>query len=139
LAVNHRRGGDFCPGDPVTRQQMAVFLVKGIFPEPFHEVGASGEPPFENGWHNESPLTETTAAFYKDPSGVVHLKGILTGGAEGTDIFHLPPGYRLTKAACIATIGNRYVCIFSDGAVQFTTGPTGPISLDGMTFLAGSG
>jgi S-layer homology domain len=28
-------GGNFCPGDPVTRAQMAVFLVKGIFPEPF--------------------------------------------------------------------------------------------------------
>ncbi len=34
--------GNFCPGDPVTRQQMAVFLVKGIFPEPFHEVGRTG-------------------------------------------------------------------------------------------------
>jgi len=131
--------GNFCPGDPVTRQQMAVFLVKGIFPEPFHEVGAGGEPPFENGWHNQAPAVETTAAFYKDPSGVVHLKGIVTGGAAGTDIFHLPPGYRGTKSACIATIVNSYVCIFSDGAVQHTSGATGTISLDGMTFRAGSG
>jgi S-layer homology domain len=130
--------GNFCPGDPVTRQQMAVFLVKGIFPEPFHEVGAGGEPPFENGWHNQAPAVETTAAFYKDPSGVVHLKGIVVSAELETDIFHLPPGYRVTKGACIATVYNSYVCFFPDGAVRHS-GTIGTVTLDGMTFLAGSG
>src|SRR4029453_2889365 len=32
-------GSNFCPGDPVTRQQMAVFLVKALGNEDVHLVG----------------------------------------------------------------------------------------------------
>lgn len=107
--------------------------------EPFHEVGAAGQPAFENGWNNESPSGETTAAFYKDPFGIVHLKGIVTGGASSTVIFTLPEGYRLTKSGCFATIRERYVCIYNDGAVRQAFGTAGSVALDGMTFRAGTG
>src|SRR5689334_8472746 len=53
-------------------------------PEAWHEIGAAGQPAFENGWVNESPTTETTAAFYKDPFGVIHLKGLITSGTNNT-------------------------------------------------------
>src|SRR4029450_5988070 len=86
-------GGNFCPGDPVTRQQMAVFLVKGIFPEPFHIVGTAGEPAFQNGWTNFGS-NRTTVGFYIDTANVVHLKGHLTGGGNSTVAFTLPAGYR---------------------------------------------
>jgi hypothetical protein len=43
--------GLFCPGDPVSRQQMAVFIVKAMDAitqsEDFHLVGQPGEPPFQ--------------------------------------------------------------------------------------------
>jgi hypothetical protein len=37
-----------------------------------------------------------TAAFYEDPTGIVHLWGEVNGGTPGT-VFKLPPGYRLRK------------------------------------------
>jgi hypothetical protein len=61
--------------------------------EAWHEVGKPGEPAFQHGWGNGDPLQET-AAFYKDREGVVHLKGVVVGGAFDTMMFHLPVGYR---------------------------------------------
>ena len=60
-------------------------------PEGWHEVGAPGEVGFQNGWANV-PGPFETAAFYKDHEGVVHLKGVVTGGTGL--IFQLPSGYR---------------------------------------------
>lgn len=64
--------------------------------EPFHEVGAAGQPAFENNWDNFDPNSSTTAAFYKDPLGVVHLKGTIATNAAGNSApaFTLPAGYR---------------------------------------------
>jgi hypothetical protein len=90
-------GGDYCPSVPVTRQQMATFLVKAMDAitksEAFHLVGTAGEPPFQNGWQNfGSGYSE--AGFFKDALGVVHLKGTIYGGTNGTTAFTLPEGYR---------------------------------------------
>jgi hypothetical protein len=62
-------------------------------PEAWHEVGALGEPPFLDGWLNDSPPLETTAGFYKDPFGVVHLKALISSGTNDI-IFTLPARYR---------------------------------------------
>jgi hypothetical protein len=115
--------GLFCPGDPVTRQQMAVFLVKGIFPEPFHIVGTAGEPAFQNGWMNFGG-GRATVGFYMDTANVVHLKGALTGGGNSTVAFTLPPGYRpsatLTVPAADASSVSKVMVltIDSSGAVK---------------------
>src|SRR4051812_49405708 len=71
--------------------------------EAYHEVGAPGEPAFQFGWENENPAVETTAAFLKDPFGVVRFKGIVSSGTKDT-IFQLPAGYRPQKYVCLATI-----------------------------------
>ncbi len=65
--------------------------------EPYHEVGAPGEPGFQNGWANFDAVNFTTAGFYKDPLGVVHLKGTLVNAADNSIAFQLPPGYRPSK------------------------------------------
>ena len=65
--------------------------------EPYHEVGAPGEPAFQNGWANFDTINFTTAGFYKDPLGVVHLKGTLVNAADNSIAFQLPPGYRPSK------------------------------------------
>jgi hypothetical protein len=64
-------------------------------PEAWHEVGAPGEPGFQNGWHDPAPasVTPETVAFYKDREGVVHLKGTAFPGTEKV-VFQLPSGYR---------------------------------------------
>jgi hypothetical protein len=85
-------------------------------PQPFHRVGAPGEPPFSNGGQNDCIWSKLTAppldplsnpGFYKDPFGQVHLTGAFTStdgpggdGACDTDdvgdetLFILPPDYR---------------------------------------------
>jgi hypothetical protein len=106
-------------------------------PEAWHEVGAAGEPAFQNAWVNESPTTETTAAFYKDPLGVIHLKGLITGGANNA-IFTLPAGYRPSKAfICLfwRTSGAGQLIIYPTGIV-FSGSGTGAGDLDSVTFRA---
>src|SRR4029434_390302 len=90
-------GGNFCPGDPVTRQQMAVFLVKALGSEDVHLGGGTGEPPFQNGWHNFDPSTNSTAGFFKDALGIVHLQGTILIPNNGSTAFALPQGYRPAK------------------------------------------
>jgi hypothetical protein len=65
--------------------------------EPWHEVGQTGEPAFQNGWQNLGDTRTATAAFYKDPWGVVHLKGTVKSGSNGSTIFTLPCGYGPNK------------------------------------------
>jgi hypothetical protein len=115
----------------------------GSYPNPtlaspvYHEVGAAGEPPFQNGWYNVSPASETTAAFSEDSFGLVRLKGTVAGPA-GSTIFRLPSGRRPAKLLCEGS--GYYLCIFPDGRVVDTYGPSlGLRFLDGVTFRAGAG
>jgi hypothetical protein len=62
-------------------------------PEPFHEVGAAGEPQFQNGCSNNAP-GNATVAFLKDREGFVHLKGDYICPKAGKVAFQLPAGYR---------------------------------------------
>lgn len=85
------------PPGPATQATLAP-------PEPWHEVGTSGNPAFglcnvvpDVAWENSRPGTDATVAFYRDPYGVVHLKGSVKCPGEaptsGYTIFRLPPGY----------------------------------------------
>jgi hypothetical protein len=116
----------------------------GSYPNPtlaspaYHEVGARGEPPFQNQWKNDDSTFETTAAFSGDSLGVVHSKGTVSGGIAGTVIFTLPSGLRPTKLMCVGAA--YYLCIFPDGRVVDTNGPpSGVLFFDGLTFRAGTG
>ena len=107
--------------------------------EAWHEIGAPGQPAFQTGWVNESPTTETTAAFYRDPLDIVHFKGIIAGGTGV--IFTLPVGYRPSKSGCLSTWRNgavAYICVYPDGEVAKVGGSgTGSMLLDGLTFRVG--
>jgi hypothetical protein len=127
--------------------------------EPWHEVGAAGQPAFQNGYSNSGAGFET-AAFYKDREGVVHLKGNVTGAAA--TIFYLPAGDRPASGKeldfpvecnCTVTDSNSptpdevnvptgRLQIFGDvgapalnGAVNMT-GISSAVSLNGITFRA---
>lgn len=62
--------------------------------EPWIEV--DGGVGFQNSWvnFNDEGGTYVTAAYYKDPFGRVHLKGMVKNGTMGAVIFTLPEGYR---------------------------------------------
>jgi hypothetical protein len=116
--------------------------------EGWHEVGAPGEPYFENSWENWTLLPELEhAGFYKDHEGIVHLRGHVTGGTSFL-IFHLPPGYRPASGKsiyiltacdggpCSATkVGN--LGISGSGIVSVIPGVTF-VTFDGISFRAES-
>jgi S-layer homology domain len=130
--------GLFCPGDPVTRQQMAAFLVKVVASEPFHLVGAAGEPPFQNGWANNPGPIFSTAGFFKDPLGIVHLKGTLNAGPSGLTAFTLPEGYRpaesLITPLAVSSPGIAFMRILSDGQVQPVQPAGAAAAFEGLSF-----
>lgn len=78
-------------------------------PEAWHEVGASGEPPFGQGWSNYMPSLNQyqTAAFRKDQFGRVHIKGVVirTSGTSEV-VFTLPPGYRPSRQIIVPAVSN---------------------------------
>jgi hypothetical protein len=125
-------------------------------PEPWHEVGAPGEPEFKTPWGNPSPPNESVG-FYKDHDGIVHLAGQASSG-PGTTIFRLPPGFRpatlrvlVFPVTCLATAGECQLThglgrvqvygsgfgAAADGVVIAPTEST-QVGLEGITFRAES-
>ena len=128
--------------------------------EDWHEVGTPGEPPFSSPtnfgcdgtplWQNNASF-DHTAAFYRDPYGVVHLKGVVKGGDIGCAIFVLPPGYQPGEGyagysethAVISNgaIGNLWIIgsapDSAQGSVIARSGSNVWFSLDGVTFRCG--
>lgn len=128
----------------------------GVGSEGLHVVGAAGEPPFELckpalAW---SAFGGIPPAFFRDPSGVVHLRGNAIcagtlGGVSVPTIFNLPPGYRPSAIQNHLVIeGNAVetnVITVSDstGAVSMADIAGNPVGngvfvvLDGITFRCG--
>ena len=123
---------------------------RGLYPENWNEVGDSDGPPFAScptSWENFD-TDHNSAAFYRDPFGVVHLKGLVKGGGCNF-LFQLPAGYRPARREVHATLSNNQVARVNIGV--FPVGPAVPglvygetgtystawLSLDGITFRAG--
>jgi hypothetical protein len=123
--------------------------------EAWHEIGTSGEPPFmacrvvegaPTYWTNWGP-DRSSAAFYKDPSGVVHLKGMIKcAGGQNYDVrpFLLPAGYRPALTQTHTTMAGDAAVrldVTADGWLWlngFVPGAANYLSLDGITFRAAS-
>lgn len=92
---------------------------------------------FTNSWVNFGS-GYNDAAYYKDPFGIVHLRGLVKSGTIGTGIFTLPSGYRPPNIQVHAIASNAafgYIDISTAGVVR----PLSPsnnawVSLDGITF-----
>jgi hypothetical protein len=108
-------------------------------PEPYHEIGAAGEPPFQNGAQNFGEGF-STAGFFIDHEGIVHLKGTVTATRD-TVIFTLPPGYRPTQELFISTLatvsaGRLFIHPNGDIEVGGAVPTTANYALDSVTFRA---
>jgi len=121
---------------PIDRNFRA--LEERFKPEPWHEVGATGEPAFENSWVNFDSATYDTAAFFKDAFGLVHLKGFIKSGTITAAAFTLPAGYRpvLTGIYAVITSANAIgrLDIANTGAVIPNNGSNTYFSLGGVSF-----
>jgi hypothetical protein len=99
-------------------------------------------------WTNYNGLSNSTAAFFRDPFGVVHLKGTIR--CAGTPIppsiiFTLPSGYRPALQEYFSTpdtsnfisFGVVVLAVSANGNVTFASGnpgANGALELDGITF-----
>jgi hypothetical protein len=134
--------------------------------EPFHLVGARGEPPLSNGgqgdcvWDEPQPGTLSVdglnpAAFYRDATGEVHLVGVVeavagTGGdgqcgnadaLEDMVVFTLPAGYRPENVELANGGGHTIVIVPDEGATiggePVPAGAVLPVDGFGLTVLDG--
>lgn len=141
---------DLIPGPPGAggRQGdagLALFLLQDadpgvgetflIAPQPTSESFIA--PALTNGWVNFG-LGFGDAGYYKDPAGVVHLRGLVSSGS-GLPIFNLPVGYRPYAGCLFAVVANGAfgrVDVNSSGDVALVTGSNTYVSLEGITFRA---
>lgn len=107
-----------------------------VVQENWHEITSNQ---FQDGWGNYG-AEYNTAAYFKDSMGIVHLKGLIKGGAvgNGRTIFTLPEKYRPaarelhTVHTHDRTLGR--VDVHPDGRVSPYQGNSGWFTLDGITF-----
>ena len=93
-------------------------------------------------WYNINPAENSTAAFYRDSLGTVHLKGTVRCNVPFVArIFTLPPGYRPDRLENHVTVaggptGANSIVIQKDGGVfpASAAGTEAYLSLDGITF-----
>lgn len=132
---------------PITSAGLWIFNESGWSPgippiENWHEVGGIDEPPFLNNWINfNNVIAYNTCAFYLDPFGIVHLKGLLENGVSGSapsSIFLLPLKYRPSHIGMYNVIGDgttARIDISNSGDIAIVSGSgAGFLSLDGITF-----
>jgi hypothetical protein len=110
--------------------------------EPAHVVGATNQPPFENGWSSAVAADDEGLSFYKDGFGIVHLQGNAGNVKAGTGlIFTLPTGYRPAKNLYFAVYGsggsNAFVQVTSSGDVNVIGPAQNYVGLTNVTFRDG--
>jgi hypothetical protein len=117
-------------------------IAKSLTPsEPWHVVGAPGEPKFSDTWYS-SATSYGPVAFYKDQTGIVHLKGPAANSVTGFEIFKLPPGFRPETGTFLAfpvlcsCPNDRLEISGSNGEVQINGGNF--VHLEGISFKAES-
>lgn len=116
--------------------------VGGFIPAPHFEHADFGCPFDLTVWHDSNPEVNEVTGYWRDPFGVVHLKGfaIRCGTAE-TKIFTLPPGFRPGKLEhFVAIVENPglemgQVLVMAKGEVVAPdVSSNGSVALDGITF-----
>ncbi len=98
-------------------------------------------PTLGNSWVDYD-ASYSSAGYYKDAAGTVHLKGAIRSGTIGATVFTLPVGYRPLKIQAyavptdvgLATYGSAQVG--ADGTVTVVVGNNALVHLDGISFRA---
>ena len=126
-SANH---GQFQIGPKLNIYQSGNFTTYGTYS---HEYGSTEiedqwiTPSLINSWSDMSHDTHndwSQVGYYKDQFGVVHLRGLLTGGSSSTAVmFTLPAGYRPSERLLFATCANgatgqTRVDVLTNGNVQ---------------------
>jgi hypothetical protein len=106
-------------------------IAKSLTPsEPWHVVGAPGEPKFSGSWYS-SATSYGPVAFYKDQAGIVHLKGPAANSVSAFEIFRLPPGFRPEAGTFLAL---PVLCNCPEGRLEIS-GSNGEVEIGGGNFV----
>lgn len=81
---------------------------------------------YVNSWVASTITGESNAQYYKDSSGIVHLRGSAANGTSGTTAFTLPSGYRPQSTVWIPVI-------ILDGSSAYQGTGTMKITTGGVT------
>jgi hypothetical protein len=95
-------------------------------------------PTLAGSWANQFGSPYAQAGYQKDDTGIVSLRGTLTGGTG--DIFTLPANFRPEADMFFGVYANGSmgrIKITSAGVVSLSSG-TAPIDLSGINFVAGA-
>jgi hypothetical protein len=133
MPIAHRLSHGSAGVDPLSPADIGA--VSATLPT-MHEVGAVGEPAFENGYANGYQPSYDTTGFYKDPFGTVHLKGLVTGPDSPPTIFTLPVGFRVRNQQIFRIVSGNTdgeIMVQSNGQVQRRSGAAW-YSLSGISF-----
>jgi hypothetical protein len=137
--------GDLASGSvtPAKLKTPATFISAGLADPPGTSCSSG------NYWFNKDPDVTNATSYYRDPSGIVYLRGDARKcGQANSTIFALPPGYRplrtenhvaetVNPADAPTMIGT--VAIHSDGGVTGggSFGSVAEVWLDGIVFRCG--
>lgn len=141
MTLSPRRSPPDIYGDLDLIEERLRRLEMRLVAEDWHYVGDAGEPAFENSWVNydDTGATQTRVAFYRDPLGVVRLKGLCKNGTDGATIFTLPAGYRPPatdlRFPVITDSAIAFSVVSGDGAVS-ATGSVVLLDLSSISFRA---
>jgi hypothetical protein len=109
-----------------------------IYPEPWRDVGAAGNPAFQNSWVNYDTAAFPACAFRREAGGVVRLKGLVKNGSILGAIFTLPAEYRPARAMIFPVISNSTIAevrVGSNGTVIPQNGNNVWLSIDSISFV----
>jgi hypothetical protein len=130
----------YAPGNNITRATIRKIYSGGI-------PASQGVPDtpwtavtFQNGWTNYDPANWSLGQ-YRRIGGITYLRGLVKPGtvAFNVPIFYLPPGFRISANAHIATMqGGTFgtLNVWPDGRVCANVASSTYYTLDGVSFPA---
>lgn len=140
LATDLQEVFDLPPGDTAESATKIAEAIADNVSDGVPTSEAWKRPDFLNGWENYNEDVYYPAEYYKDPTGRVHLRGMIDSGTVPSAAFNLPAGYRPKKTVLFSTISNASVgrvdVSLSGNVVVQNPSNNNWVSLDGLSFLA---
>lgn len=100
-------------------------------------VGSWTNPTLTNAWTTYAAGYDTPG-YWKDPEGMVHLRGMAAAGTVASPIFTLPVGYRPASTilrVCSSNYAVGRLDIKADGTVTLQQGANNWVNLSGVSFF----
>lgn len=135
--IDSTSGGDI-RFKQLTSSMSTISLAGVMYPEA--SIGGWINGTYQNSWVSNNAPMFGAASYRLDADGVVHLRGLVQGGAIGSVIFNLPAGFRPSKTIIRSNQSSNTqgrLDIHNNGNVLQQMGTAGGwVTLDGIQFTA---